>query len=114
LLLETFALEIQMCVKINDKKRMKRVYPQTLSLAAVIEDPRVMGVIKECGGKMFMAEKRWDKALDELFECFKYYQESGSLKAKNILIYVILASILCESQVSHADSREAKVYKDDK
>ena len=27
LLLETFALEIQMCVQIQDKKRMKRIYP---------------------------------------------------------------------------------------
>lgn len=61
-----------------------------------------------------MAEKKWEKALEELFECFKFYQESGNFKAKNILIYVILAGILCQSQINHADSREAKVYKDDK
>lgn len=85
-----------------------------MSLAAVIVDPRVMGIIKECGGMMFMAEKKWEKALDELFECFKYYQESGNFKAKNILIYVILAGILCQSPINHADSREAKVYKDEK
>ena len=36
------------------------------------------------------------------------------MKANNILIYVILASILCQSPINHADSREAKVYKDDK
>ena len=97
LLLETFALEIQMCDQIHDKKRMKRIYPQTMNLNAVINDPRVMGIIKECGGKMYMSEKKWDKALDELFECFKYYQESGNFRAKNILIYVILASMLCDS-----------------
>ena len=62
-----------MCNQIKDKKRMKRVYPQTLSLNAVINDPRVMGIIKECGGKMYMSEKKWEKALDELFECFKFY-----------------------------------------
>lgn len=113
LLLETFALEIQMCVKINDTKRLKRIYPQTMNLNAVINDPRVMGIIKECGGKMYMGEKKWNKALDELYECFKYYQESGNIRAKDILIYVILASMLGDSQINHADTREAKVYKDD-
>lgn len=113
-LLETLALEIQLCDHIKDKKRMKRVFPQTMNLNAVINDPRVMGVIKEFGGKMYMTEKKWEKALDELFECFKLYQESGNMKAKNILIYVILASMLCSSEINHADTREAKVYKDDK
>ena len=73
LLLETFALEIQMCVKINDTKRLKRIYPQTMNLNAVINDPRVMGIIKECGGKMYMGEKKWNKAQEELYECFKFY-----------------------------------------
>merc|ERR1711935_1158139 len=85
-----------------------------MNLNAVINDPRVMGIIKECGGKMYMDEKKWNKALDEMYECFKYYQESGNFKAKNILIYVILAGILCQSPINHADSREAKVYKDEK
>ena len=40
---------------------------------AIINDPRVMGIIKECGGKMYMAEKKWDQALEELFDCFKNY-----------------------------------------
>ena len=103
-----------MCVKNGDTKRLKRIYPQTMNLNAVINDPRVIGIIKECGGKMYMSEKKWDKALDELFECFKFYQESGNIRAKDILIYVILASMLSESEINHADTREAKVYKDDK
>ena len=90
-----FALEIQLCTQIKDKKRLKRVYPQTENLKAVINDPRVMGIIKECGGKMYLSEKKWDLALDELFECFKNYQESGNIRAKDILVYVILASMLC-------------------
>lgn len=114
LLLETFALEIQMCDQIKDKKRMKRVYPQTMNLDAVISDPRVMGIIKECGGKLYMSEKKWELALEELFECFKFYQESGNIRAKNVLIYVILASMLCSATINYADTREAKVYKDDK
>jgi COP9 signalosome complex subunit 2 len=72
-LLETFALEIQMCTAMKNSQRMKLVYPQTLNLNSVINDPRVLGIIKECGGKMFMSEKKWDKALEELFESFKNY-----------------------------------------
>jgi len=83
-----------------------------MNLTAVINDPRVMGIIKECGGKMYLSEKKWDLALEELFECFKFYQEIGNIKAKTILVYVILASMLCSSEINHADSREAKVYKD--
>jgi COP9 signalosome complex subunit 2 len=73
LLLDAFALEIQMCTDTKNSKRMKSVYPQTTKLNSVILDPRVMGVIKECGGKMFMAEKKWENALDELFDSFKNY-----------------------------------------
>lgn len=85
-----------------------------MNLDAVISDPRVMGIIKECGGKLYMSEKKWELALEEMFDCFKFYQESGNIRAKNILIYVILASMLCSTNINYADTREAKVYKDDK
>mmetsp|Transcript_9441 Transcript_9441/g.14490 ORF Transcript_9441/g.14490 Transcript_9441/m.14490 type:complete len:142 (-) Transcript_9441:414-839(-) len=114
LLLETIALEIQLCVQIKDNRRMKRLYPLTQNLTAVINDPRVMGIIKECGGKMYLSEKKWERALEELFECFKFYQESGNIRAKHILIFVILASMLCHSAINHAETREARVYSDDK
>jgi COP9 signalosome complex subunit 2 len=79
----------------------------------LIVDPRVMSVIKECGGKLLLSEKKWGKALEELFDCFKLYQESGNLQAKHILLFVILASMLCDSKINYADTREAKVYQDD-
>jgi COP9 signalosome complex subunit 2 len=72
-----------------------------------------MGIIKECGGKIQLGEKKWSAALEDLFECFKFYQESGNAKAKNILMYVILASMLSHSTINYADTREAKVYQDD-
>jgi len=57
----------------------------------------VLGIIKECGGKMYMSEKRWEKALEELYESFKFYQDSGNFRARTVLKYVILASILSGS-----------------
>ena len=102
-----------MCTATKNNQRMKAVYPQTTKLNSVINDPRVVGIIKECGGKMFMSEKKWDKALEEMFESFKNYQESGNSRAKTVLKYVILASILSGSQINYSGTREAKVYKDD-
>lgn len=61
-----------------------------------------------------MGEKKWDKALDELFESFKSYQESGNTRARTVLKYVILASILADSEINYAQTREAKVYMEDK
>ena len=103
-----------MCQVTKDKKRMNRVYPKTTNMIAVINDPRVMGIIKECGGKMYMNEKKWVLALSELNDCFKNYQEGGNLKAKNVLVYVILTSILANSEVDYMASREAQVYSDDR
>ena len=62
-----------MCSETKDAKRLKRIYPETQNLNAVINDPRIMGVIKENGGKMFLDEKNWQLALEDLFESFKNY-----------------------------------------
>ena len=112
-LLEVFAIEIQMCTALKNNKRLRMLYPQTLNLNSVINDPRVMGIIKECGAKMFMHEKQWEKALEEMFESFKNFQEAGNPRAKTVLKYVVLASILSASSINYCDTREAKVYKDD-
>jgi len=57
----------------------------------VIEDPRVLGIIKECGGKIYMTEKRWDAALQSFFESYKCLVEIGNNKAQTLLKYVVLA-----------------------
>ncbi len=102
LLLEVFALEIQMCSQMKNNARMKSVYNETQKLSSVINDPRVIAIIKETGGKIFMSEKKWEKALDEMFESFKNYQESGNPRARTVLKYVILASILSGSEINYA------------
>ena len=113
-LMEVYCLEIQLCAETNDSKRMRDIYPRTEKLSTVINDPRVSGVIKEHGGKLYMKEKQWKKACDELFEAFKCYQEVAHSNAKTILKYVILASIISDSEINYADTREAKVYQEDK
>lgn len=60
-----------------------------------------------------MGEKKWAQALEEMFESFKNYQEIGNTRAKTVLKYVILASILSGSEINYATTREAKVYHED-
>lgn len=58
-LLEILALEIQMCTETKNNKKLKELYQQCLSVKSAIPHPRIMGVIRECGGKMHMSESKF-------------------------------------------------------
>ncbi|KAI0734355.1 hypothetical protein C8Q72DRAFT_387193, partial [Fomitopsis betulina] len=57
-LLEIFALEIQMYNETKNYKKLKEIYNASNSVRSAIPHPRILGVIKECGGKMWMGERR--------------------------------------------------------
>ncbi|KAJ3092946.1 COP9 signalosome complex subunit 2 [Quaeritorhiza haematococci] len=113
LLLEIFALEIQMYTETKNNKKLKALYQQCLHVKSAIPHPRIMGVIRECGGKMHMSEKEWDKAQTDFFEAFKNYDEAGSPQRIQCLKYLVLANMLMESQINPFDSQETKPYKND-
>lgn len=107
-----------------------------MNLNAAVLDPRIMGVIREEGGKMQMAEGNWEDAYNELYEAFRNYQEAGNSRARDCLKvhtyihagvsyainntkffckkYVVLASMLSLSDINPFAAREAKVFSDDK
>ncbi|KAJ3334203.1 COP9 signalosome complex subunit 2 [Blyttiomyces sp. JEL0837] len=114
LLLEIFALEIQMHTETKNNKKLKALYQQCLSVKSAIPHPRIMGVIRECGGKMHMSEMEWDKAQTDFFEAFKNYDEAGSGQRITCLKYLVLANMLMESQINPFDSQETKPYKNDR
>jgi COP9 signalosome complex subunit 2 len=114
LLLEIYCLEIQLCSATNNAARMKRIYPKTLNLNAAVADPRIMGIIREEGGKMQMAEGNWEEAYNELYESFRNYQEAGNTRARDLLKYVVVASMLTLSDINPFAAREAKVFSDDR
>ncbi len=89
--------------------RIKEIYYKTKSISITVADPRTMGVIKDTHGKMLMIEKDWEEARKELFEAFKSYQEVGSNRAKQMLKYVVIVSILANSSLNPFDNVEAKV-----
>lgn len=47
-----------------------------------------MGIIRECGGKMHMAERQWAEAATDFFEAFKNYDEAGNHRRIQCLKYV--------------------------
>ena len=51
------------------------VLQKALAIKSAIPHPRIMGVIRECGGKMHMHERAWADAATDFFEAFKSYDE---------------------------------------
>lgn len=77
-LLEIYALEIQMHTAQRNSKKLRELYEKSLKVQSAIPHPRIMAVIRECGGKMHMEEESWEDAQKDFFEAFKNYDESGS------------------------------------
>lgn len=73
-LLEVYALEIQMYTEQKNTKRLKQLYHKALYVKSAIPHPRIMGIIRECGGKMHMHERIWSEAATDFFEVDQWLQ----------------------------------------
>ncbi|KAH9982756.1 PCI-domain-containing protein [Lactifluus volemus] len=112
-LLEIYALEIQMHNETRNYKELKEIYNASNSIRSAIPHPRIMGIIKECGGKMWMGERQWNRASEDFFESFRNYDEAGLPQRIQVLKYLVLANMLTGSEVNPFDSQETKPYKND-
>uniref|UniRef100_F1KXX7 COP9 signalosome complex subunit 2 n=1 Tax=Ascaris suum TaxID=6253 RepID=F1KXX7_ASCSU len=112
-LLEVYALEIQMYTEQKNNKALKALYEQSLNVKSAIPHPLIMGVIRECGGKMHLREGQFEKAHTDFFEAFKNYDESGSARRSTCLKYLVLANMLTKSDINPFDSQEAKPFRHD-
>ncbi|KAI9506402.1 hypothetical protein GGI25_005157 [Coemansia spiralis] len=112
-LLEINAMYLEMYEARNEIRKLKDIYLECAGIKSAIPHPRVMGFIKECGGRMFMNERNWVEAQSSFFDAFKNYDEAGSPQRVRVLKYLVLASMLCENEVSPLSSPEAKAYEND-
>jgi len=112
-LVDIYALEIQMYTATKNNKKLKELYHKSLEIKSAIPHPRIMGIIRECGGKMHMRDKDWEHAHTDFFEAFKNYDEAGSPRRIQCLKYLVLANMLMLSPINPFDSTEAKPYKND-
>ena len=97
----------------KNNKRLKSLYQKALQIKSAIPHPKIMGVIRECGGKMHMAQREWELARNDFFEAFKNYDEAGVQRRVQCLKYLVLANMLMNSDINPFDSQEAKPYKND-
>ncbi|KAJ5918239.1 PCI-domain-containing protein [Penicillium verhagenii] len=112
-LLELFALEIQMYAETKNNKRLKALYQRALRVRSAVPHPKIMGIIRECGGKMHMSEENWEEAQSDFFESFRNYDEAGSIQRIQVLKYLVLTTMLMKSTINPFDSQETKPYKND-
>lgn len=92
---------------------MKEVFQLTEKFSSVIEDARVVGIIKECGGKMYMSERKWEQALNQFKASFESMVDSGHPRAQTLLKYIILTQLLSKSETDYLTQREAKIFAND-
>lgn len=112
-LLEIYALEIQMYAETKNNKQLKALYQRALRVRSAVPHPKIMGIIRECGGKMHMSEENWKDAQSDFFESFRNYDEAGSLQRIQVLKYLLLTTMLMKSDINPFDSQETKPYKSD-
>ncbi|CAI7664493.1 unnamed protein product [Penicillium palitans] len=112
-LLELYALEIQMSAETKNNKRLKALYQRALRVRSAVPHPKIMGIIRECGGKMHMSEENWKEAQSDFFESFRNYDEAGSMQRIQVLKYLVLTTMLMKSDINPFDSQETKPYKND-
>lgn len=111
--LEVYAMEIQMYAETRNNKRLKALYQRALTVRSAVPHPKIMGVIRECGGKMHMSEENWKEAQSDFFESFRNYDEAGSIQRIQVLKYLVLTTMLMKSDINPFDSQETKPYKND-
>jgi COP9 signalosome complex subunit 2 len=111
--LEVYAIEIQMYAETRNNKRLKALYQRALTVRSAVPHPKIMGIIRECGGKMHMSEENWKEAQSDFFESFKNYDEAGSMQRIQVLKYLVLTTMLMRSTINPFDSQETKPYRND-
>jgi COP9 signalosome complex subunit 2 len=57
---------------------MRTLIKQALGVKSAIPHPRIMGIIRECGGKMSMHDQLWSEAATDFFEVRAALQHIGT------------------------------------
>lgn len=112
-LIEVYAQMINLYSEAENYKKVKEIYRLTEGLTSAVTHPRILGVIREAGGKMHMREKRYELARQAFFDSFKNYDEAGSLSRISVLKYYVLACMLSETKINPFESQETRPYIND-
>lgn len=113
-LMDIYALEISMFSARGNNRKLKELYERALKIKGLC-NPRIAGIIHECGGKMHMRERNWEMANTDFFEAFKNYDDAGARKQScQCLKYLVLANMLSGSDINPFHEQRAKSYQSNK
>ena len=113
-LLDVLALEVQVAAARGDGRRARAAHRAAAgALATAIPHPRVMGAIKEAGGRAALADRDWAGAATSFFEAFRAYDEAGVPARTRCLRGSVLASLLMGTGVDPFEAVEARPYRGD-
>lgn len=111
--LEIIASEIEFLTLTNifDIPRLNSLYQKSLGIVSPVTHPRIMGIIKQCGGKLEFYDKNYHESKSKFYESFKNFDESGSIiEKKESFKYLILLSIITENEFNPFESQETQHY----
>ena len=113
--LDVLALQIRLRTERGDAARSLKPLHRAASaaVALAIPHPRVVGVIRECGALVAMADRDWCAAATDFFEAFKSYDEAGSRARCRCLRRCALAAMLLRSGVDPFEAQEARPFRAD-
>lgn len=111
--LNVYALELQLHTEQYDPVKIRRVYQAAMSIKSAIPPPRVLGIIRESGGKMYMRQSMWAEAHECFLQAFRSFDEAGDHRRIANLKYLVLASMLSDSEINPFATNEAQSYQQD-
>jgi len=111
-LIEIYAMKIERHLRDSHPnfKILKDLYNRAVAIKALC-NPRYLGIIHECGGKIFLRERNYKDSNTDFIEAFKGYDSAGSREfSVQCLRYLILSNMLSNSPVNPFDEQRAKSY----
>ncbi|KAI9292599.1 PCI-domain-containing protein [Neoconidiobolus thromboides FSU 785] len=110
-LLDIISIDMEIASIFKDNKKSKRLYERASNVKTAFASPRADGVIRECGGKMYMRESNYELAYKDFFKSFNAYNDVGAPQRLRIIKYIVLTSMLSNALVSPFDSPEMSQYR---
>jgi len=113
-LLEIYALRVSCATESSnyDIKLQKQLYQAALPIVQkAIGNPRMQGIIYECGGKMELRDGHFENARSAFFEAFKCFDDShANPECLKCLMYLVMANMLAGSRVDPFQDHRAKAH----
>lgn len=110
--LDIIASEMEIFLKntASHLPKLKLLYKQSEGLSSMIVHPRIFGLLRECGGVIYLDEKKFEKSSREFLESFKSYEESVDHKRLPTLIRLIFTLCLSQLEVNPLQSEEFQSF----